>query len=169
MGPSVKTLVNEFFNNHFLQPNINDITIILIPKRKNPTTVTDYRPISLCNVSYKIIAKMLVNRIRPFLNNLISPYQNAFVPGRQITDNILMAHEFLHTLHSKRKGKIGHMALKLDIEKAYDNLSWDFLHKTLQAFNFPPDFISLIMTCVTTVSFTVTANGHHSKLHGTTG
>ena len=81
---------------------INDTVLVLIPKVTSPTHLSQYRPINLCNVVYKIIAKMVANRLKRILPEIISPTQSAFVRGRSITDNVLVAYESFHTLKKKR-------------------------------------------------------------------
>jgi hypothetical protein len=94
---------------------LNSTNICLIPKGSAPTHVSDYWPISLYNVLYKVIAKVLANRLKHVLPSIISPEQSAFIPGRLITDNVLVAFETLHTMNSRLKGNESFMALKLDM------------------------------------------------------
>ena len=122
VGDNVVSVVLEFLNTSYLLPDLNHTYIVLIPKIKNPVKVSDYRPISLCNVIYKIIAKVLANRLKQVLPHIISPTQSAFVPGRLITDNVLVAYEALHMMHGRKKGKNGTLAMKLDISKVYDRV-----------------------------------------------
>ncbi|XP_071925086.1 uncharacterized protein [Coffea arabica] len=108
----------------------NETLISLIPKVEHPVFVSQFRPISLCNVAYKIITKILVNRLKPILGQCISQNQSAFVPGRQIIDNVLMAHEYIHWLNGKRNGKETYMTVKFDMSKAYDRVEWDLIAKS---------------------------------------
>lgn len=78
--------------------NLNDTFITLLPKVDNPEKTTQFRPVGLCNVAYKIITKVLVNHIKPFLPKLISNTQGSFVPERQIKDNIVIVQEVIHTM-----------------------------------------------------------------------
>jgi len=105
----------------------NETTIVLIPKVNRPEQVKDLRPISLYNVLYKIVSKVLANRLKQILPEVISPAQSAFVPGRLISDNILVAYELTHFMKQKKKGKEGHAAVKLDMSKDYDQVEWPFL------------------------------------------
>ena len=121
--------VLSFFRPGKILKAFNETLISLIPKVEHPIFVSQLRPISLCNVFYKIISKILVNRLKPILGQCISQNQSAFVPGRQIIDNVLMAHEYIHWLNRKRNGKESYMAIKLDMLKAYDRVEWGFLAK----------------------------------------
>lgn len=112
----ITNMITEFFNTNHLDKRMNETRIVLIPKNNNPYLINHYRPISLCNVNYKIISNIIVNRIRPLLNNIISPYQNAFVPKRLITDNIALAHELLHTM-SLKEPKLRTWPLKSTLRK----------------------------------------------------
>ena len=100
---------------------LNRTHIALIPKVQGPETLGNYCPISLSNIVYKVVTKIIVVRLRPFLDKLISPLQSAFVPRRKSVDNAIIVQEIIHSL-SKKRGKLGYMALKIDLEKAYDKL-----------------------------------------------
>ena len=126
VGEEVCLAVLNSLNSGILPEILNMTHIVLIPKKKNPTTVMGFRPISLCNVLYKLISKVLANRLKKILPFIISQTQSAFIPGRLIIDNILAAYETLHTVNSNMKGKKGYMAVKLDMSKAYDRVEWVF-------------------------------------------
>lgn len=121
------TLVQDFLIHGKLVDHIGDANIVLIPKKKNPATMMDLRPISLCNVTYKVILKVLANRLKLMLNYLIFETQSAFILGRFITDNIMVSYEVMHFMKRKTQGKTGWKALKLDMSKAYDQVEWIFL------------------------------------------
>jgi hypothetical protein len=127
----------KFFQNNSLTRNQNHSFIALIPKLSGSHTANQFRPISLCNIVYKIISKIMANRLRVHLHRIISLMQSAFVPNRNIQDNTIMAHELLHLFQSKR-GKGGFMFLKMDMEKAFDRMKWSFLLAILGKLGFSP-------------------------------
>jgi hypothetical protein len=113
-------------------------------------------------VTLKIITKTIANRLKTILHEIISPNQSAFIPGRLITDNTLIATEIFHYLSQTNRQK-GFVGIKTDMAKAYDRLEWDFLHATLTAMNFPQNLIHTIMKCVTTVTFSILINGQPTR------
>ena len=122
MGDSVIVAVLDYLNSGLMVPKINHTNIVLVPKVKSPEKMSDFQPLSLCNVIYKIISKVLANRLKWILPNIISFTQIAFVPSHLIIGNVLVAYELLHIMHSRKKCKKGSLALKLDISKAYDRV-----------------------------------------------
>ncbi|KAH9734521.1 putative ribonuclease H protein [Citrus sinensis] len=117
---------------------------------------------SLIRVVYKTITKMVANRLKTILPQIIGPAQTSFVPGRHIIENIIVAQEIIHSMRNKG-GKTGQMAIKVDLEKAYDRLSWDFIHETLRVIGLPMDLICIIMECITTVSMQLLWNAEASS------
>ncbi|KAL0359737.1 UNVERIFIED_CONTAM: hypothetical protein Sangu_0823100 [Sesamum angustifolium] len=127
---SFKHVLN-FLNDHIMPAGFNETNIVLIPKIKRPESLAHFRPISLCNVVYKIASKSIANRLKPWLDEIISLAQSAFVPGRLISDNVLLAFELNHFLNTHSKGRKQFLNLKLDISKAYDRVEWCFLERVL--------------------------------------
>uniref|UniRef100_A0A2N9HV68 Reverse transcriptase domain-containing protein n=1 Tax=Fagus sylvatica TaxID=28930 RepID=A0A2N9HV68_FAGSY len=125
VGSNVIKAVQYFFTTGYMLKDINSSLIVLIPKIPNPTTTNHFRPISLCNVVYKAISKILVGRVRPLLDQLISPSQSAFVPGRWIAENQVLVKELMHSFNTK-KVKEGFIAVEVDLQKAYDRINLEF-------------------------------------------
>ncbi|GAU20573.1 hypothetical protein TSUD_33200 [Trifolium subterraneum] len=162
VGQEVTKEVLKVLNHGGNPQPYNKTNIWLIPKINNPVYPSDFRPISLCNVTLKIITKTIANRLKPILPTIISPNQSAFVPGRLITDNTLIANEIFHYL-SQTTRKTGYVGIKTDMAKAYDRVEWVFLKVTLETMNFPHNLVNTIMKCVSTVSFSILINGQPTK------
>ena len=107
----------------------------------------------------KIISKVLANRLKEILKEVIDETQSAFMPGKSITDNVLVAFETMHCIDQKRKGKEAMMVVKLDMSKAYDRVEWPYLEASLRKMGFHEKWITLMMMCVKTVSYSVLING----------
>ena len=159
IGEVVTKTILDFLNNGLAPPKFNETHIVLIPKIKEPKCVTDYKPISLCNVVFRITSKIIVNRLKKILPSIISDTQSAFVHGRLITNNVLVAFKSMHHIHHKKGGKKGEMALKLDMSKAYDRIKWVCLEKIMTKLGFVKKWRNLIMRCVSLVSYSVKING----------
>ncbi|XP_042942930.1 uncharacterized protein LOC122277118 [Carya illinoinensis] len=149
--------VMEFFQGMELPRFYTTSFIVLIPKVKDATSFDKFRPISLCNVIYKVFAKLIVNRLAMVLDRMISPEQGAFVKGRSIFQNISLSQEMLKLLHRNARG--GNVFIKIDMSKAYDRVNWKFLMHVLSSFGVPGDFFDLIKNCVTTPWFSIMLNG----------
>ena len=160
MGEEVCQAVLSSLNSGFINNDLNFTYIALIPKIANPSNVSEFRPISLYNVIYKILSKVLAIRMKLILPNIISSYQSAFILGRLITDNVLAAYETLHTMHSHMYGRKGYMAVKLDTSKAYDRVEWRLLAEVMRQMGFVEKWVSFIMMCVRTVTYVVLVNGN---------
>lgn len=134
----------SFHDVDFLSHEWTKNFIVFILNYKNPREVKDFRPISLCNVSYCILAKILANRVRPSLDSfIISHEQTAFIPSWSVPDNILVVQEVAHSLFNSN-GKNPYVILKLDLEKAYEKISRHAILRALQLIKFPIKFIRLI-------------------------
>ncbi|GKD81131.1 RNA-directed DNA polymerase, eukaryota, reverse transcriptase zinc-binding domain protein, partial [Tanacetum coccineum] len=157
IGKEVCQAVKEFFLNGKLLGEVNATLISLVPKIPTPDKVSDFRPIACCNVLYKCISKILTSRIKGVLGNLVGENQSAFIEGRQITDNILLSQELFKGYN--RKQNIKKVSFKIDLQKAYDTISWDFLKEILELFGFHKIMVSWIMTCVTSTKFSINVNG----------
>jgi hypothetical protein len=162
VGDSVHRFVIDVWQNPSLVADVNHTDICLIPKINNPEYIRQFRPISLCNTIYKIVSKVIVERLKDSIATLVSPFQTGFVPGRNIHENIIVAKEMAHTMH-RMKGKRGAFAIKVDLAKAYDKISWEFIWRILVEINFPEALINVIMHSVTSVMTNVKWNGMRTE------
>nr|XP_023920135.1 uncharacterized protein LOC112031661 [Quercus suber] len=155
--------VQAFFHSSSLLKALNQTFITLIPKIPHPEEVSHFWPISLCNVIYKVISKVLVSRLKPIMDSIITPYQNAFIKGRNISDNILLAHEILDVIRKKRGRRDKFGVLKIDMSKAYDRVNWNILKAVLTIMKFDSKWINWIMECVSSVEYTLLINGSMTR------
>jgi hypothetical protein len=128
--------VLDFLNKGIFENELNVTHIALIHKKKNPSCITDYQPLSLYNVLYKLIVKVIANRLKKVLGT--------FIPRWLITDNVLVAFEALHTMDRKLKGREGFMALKLDMSKAYDRVEWNYLEAIMRRLGFANHWVRTV-------------------------
>lgn len=137
---------------------INYTNIALFPKVESAEAFSNFRPFCPCNVSYKIITKVLCKRLKPLLDLCIYKNQGVLAPSRSIQDNILIAHE-LFSNFKRRKRRTCDMTIKLDVEKAYDMLNWDFIMYVILKYGFSIRWVNLIMKCITSTCFSIVING----------
>jgi hypothetical protein len=158
VGKDITKEVLHFLNGGDMPDGWNETCVVLIPKVDNPTSMKELRPISLCNVVYKPISKVLANGLKVILPHIIAPNQSAFIPGRLITDNILLAYECTHFMQNKRSGAQGFAAIKLDMSKACDRVEWHFLENMMRKLGFREDWIVRVMKCVTSINYRIKVN-----------
>ncbi|XP_057811420.1 uncharacterized protein LOC131025639 [Salvia miltiorrhiza] len=158
IGDAVTNEVLNVLNGNSSIRHWNKTHIVLIPKVKKPKDVKDFRPISLCNTSYKMVAKVLANRLRTVLNLVIDESQSAFIPGRLISDNIILGYECMHWIRNKKLGHEAFATAKLDMSKAYDRVEWRFLRAMMVVLRFPLHLVDLVMQCISTVEFSFVIN-----------
>ncbi|GJU84848.1 RNA-directed DNA polymerase, eukaryota, reverse transcriptase zinc-binding domain protein [Tanacetum coccineum] len=139
IGNDFCLVMKEFFRSGKILEEINASLIALIPKINTPSKVSDFRPTACCNVIYKRISKILTNKIKQDLSKIVNINQSAFIPGRHIQDNILIAQELLRGYNRKNRPK--RCAMQIDIQKAYDTVNWTFLESILEKFGFPKKMV----------------------------
>lgn len=159
---SVFKLINEVYLNSKHIEKINQTLLILIPKVNSPESMKHLRLIGLCNVIFKIVSKIMCNRLKTVMAKLVAPNQCSFIQGRHSLDNIVIAQEIIHNMRHM-KGKKGFVVVKVDIETVYDRIEWDFLENTLTDIGFSKKTVDILMVCVKTCHMQVLWNGEASR------
>ena len=149
--------IQSVFQFGFLPKGVNSTILALVPKKTDSMEMKDYRPIACCNVLYKVVSKILANRLKKLFPNIISDNQSAFIKERLLMDNVLLASEMVKDYH--RESVSPRCVMKIDISKAFDSVQWEFVLKGLEVMGFPGRFIHWIILCITSLSFSVQVNG----------
>jgi hypothetical protein len=148
-------LIEESHTSGKVLPALNATFLILIPKEERVTNPKNFRPITLCNVIYKIISKVIALRLKAILPFIISKEQSGYAEGRHIMDSVILVHEVIHSLNTTCT--LG-MLIKLDLSKDFDRLSWHYMKDLLLDFGFSSDWTSWIMNLISSVFFSILVN-----------
>lgn len=157
VGSDLVAAVKDFFINPSLSRQVNSTVISLLPKVPGAAKLSQFRPISLCNTVYKVIAKIIGARLKLITPLVVQRNQVGFVKGRLLCENVLLASELVADFN--KPGRTTRGCLQIDITKAYDNVDWNFMLNILEAFNLPGDFISWIRSCISSPHYSVAFNG----------
>ena len=170
VGNDVIKAILSYLNSGTLPDLLCHSFITLIPKVKNLEFISQYRPICQSNVLYRIFSKVLANKLKRILPQIVSEQQSAFMTDRLISDNIMVAFETLHYMRNHSSGKVGYMALKLDMSKAYDRVEWPYMEKLMEKMGFDDSWVQLMMKCISSATYSVLINGEpHGKITPTRG
>lgn len=157
VGSDLSSAINLFFINSFMPRRVNSAAIVLVPKVATASNISQFRPISCCNVIYKVVSKILAQRMKNVMPRLVSPSQTAFIHGRKLGDHILLAQALCKDYHLNSGPP--RIAFKLDISKAFDSLNWDFLFDLLRIQGFHQKFIGWLKACISSSMVSVKVNG----------
>ena len=159
VGSDVTDAILMYLNTGTFPPSLGHSFITLIPKVKNPKYISQYQPISLSNVLYRVYSKVLANRLKKLLPNIVFEQQSAFMTDHLISDNIMVAFETLHYIRNHSTGSIDFMALKLDMSKTYDRVAWRYMEKHMKRMGFCEAWVKLMMGCISTTTYSILING----------
>jgi ribonuclease HI len=157
VGPDVVASVTQFFRQGWILPNLNSSHVVLIPKFPGAETIENFRPIAMVNFQFKIITKILADRLAVIAPKIVSEHQRGFIKDRHIYECIGIASEAINLLDKKSFG--GNMAMKIDIKKAFDTLDWGFLLRVLKSFGFNSVFCDWISTILQSAKLSFLVNG----------
>jgi len=156
LKPDISRFLDEFHANRIFPKGSNASFIALIPKVKDPQNLNEYKPISLIGCVYKIMAKLLANRLKKVMPEIIDARQSTFIGGRHLLHSVLIANEAVE--EAKRCHK-QFLVFKVDYERAYDSVSWNFLSYMMRRLGFCPKWICWIEGCLSSTSVSILVNG----------
>ena len=165
MGHKLVKVVETSRNDGRVAPSLNSTFIARIPKKENHVSFADFRPISLCNLVYKLISKVAAMRLKPYLDKFISPQQFGFLKNRQITEPLGITQEVLHIVKTKNRCAL---ILKLDLTKAFDRVNWTYIRLILLQIGVPLVGVNWILGCMSSVNFSLLVNGSPSSFFAAT-
>lgn len=157
-GPSVNKYVVGILKGEEVTDEDTEAMLVLIPKEAKPMSIKSFRPISLCNVSIKLVMKVIANRLKTLMKDLGGPNQASFIPGRQSLDNVIICQELVYSLRYTTARK-GGMILKIDLQKAYDMMEWSFVEETVKDARLPLNIIQVVMRILRRSSSHLVWNG----------
>lgn len=157
-GPMVVREVLGFFSTGVMSRYVARSNLVLVPKSENASKVEHYRPISVCNVIYKVITKIISLRLKPYIGGCISSSQLAFVPGRDISDSVVLMREIIHSFGQRGYAR-KEFCLKADLSKAFDRIDWEYLSAIMPLYGFPERLASWIKECILSAEYSVVING----------
>ncbi|KAJ1704376.1 hypothetical protein LUZ63_004155 [Rhynchospora breviuscula] len=158
LGPDIVQQVKLVFQNEEVPVEWLKGHVTLIPKSPEPLTPAEFRPISVGNIMYRLVMKLIANRLKPHIKNIIAQEQNAFIKGRSITDNLIMVKEILHSF-SQSNFKQHAFLLKADVNKAFDKLNWSFLSMAMRHLNIPSKIMHIMVSSYSRARITINING----------
>lgn len=161
-GPVICNKVKQFFLTGIMKPHNAHSNLVLIPKIDSPLKVSDFRPISVCNLIYKVISKLLSKRMQPLMSRTIANAQTAFVPRREISDNVILPRKIIQSFQ-KSTQLSQQFVLKADLAKAFDTVCWEYLFALLPKYDFPNRFCLWIKACVQSARYTIQFNGSSDR------
>lgn len=143
-GPALTNFVLGALKGGAIQAKVAGALLVLILTEESPESVKSFRPISLCNTCTKVVTKVIANRLKGILNEVVYPNQVSLIPGRQAIDNVVICQEIIHSLRYITARSAG-MVVKIELVKAYDRMEWGFVEETLKDVSLPTAMINVIM------------------------
>lgn len=162
LGLTTITFCRNTFKKAHIPKQSNKPLICLIPKTVDNSNLRNVRPIGLCNTTYKLVSKIIVNKIKPILHDIIGPCQASFLTNRRASYNVIIVQEFISHFN-RMKGMKASMMLKINLEKAFDRIEWSYIREILLYFHFPKKLIELIMSCISSSTIEILVNGRKTN------